>query len=247
MKVLLVERDPKKAIKLAAFLAAEGFRSEVADTAEDALRFVRSYEFDLLLLNLSDTEGSDFIKRVRGTRSHVPILALTIAANVQQRVAAFSAGADEVIAYSSDRSELLARMHAVVRRGRGYSEPALKLGNLTLHIGQHEVTVDDQRVALTGKEFALLHLLMRRKNMVMTKQAILSNLYAEIDEPEIKIIDVFVCKIRTKLAKAGAPDVIGTVWGRGYTVRDPARDSSVPQSPAPIERRLPSDLVPAIC
>jgi two-component system cell cycle response regulator CtrA len=158
-------------------------------------------------------------------------------------VDALAAGADDVVEERVDRNELVARMHAIVRRSRGHSQSTLRVGPLSLDLERHEAWADGTPVALTGKEFQLLHLLMLRKNMVMTKDVILEQLYGGIDEPETKIIDVFVCKIRKKLARAGVQDVLGTVWGRGYTIRDSRPDSDarvLPHAPEPVYHARPS-------
>jgi two-component system cell cycle response regulator CtrA len=95
------------------------------------------------------------------------------------------------------------------------------VGPLTLNLGSREVLVEGRAVHLTGKEYAVLELLTLRKGVVLTKEAFLNHLYGGMDEPEVKIIDVFICKLRKKLAQAGASELIGTVWGRGYVLRDP--------------------------
>jgi two-component system cell cycle response regulator CtrA len=250
MRVLLVENDVAGATNLTAYLADEGLAVEISSTGEEALELVRHYEFDIMLLNLMlpDLNGSTVISRMRTARRNTPILGLSSSVSAQPTIKALAAGADDVVARTIDRAELLARMRAVVRRSRGYSQPTLQVGDLTLSLEDQIVTVHGSEVRLTGKEFAILQLLMLRKNMVMTKEAILAQLYGGMDEPELKIIDVFVCKIRSKLAKVGAPNVIGTVWGRGYTVRDVTRDPYVPappRAPEPVQRKLPSSLLPA--
>ena len=131
-------------------------------------------------------------------------------------------GADDFITKPFDQQELVARIQAIVRRAKGFSQPTLQVGPLNLNLGSREVTVEGRTVHLTGKEYAILELLALRKGVVMTKEAFLNHLYGGIDEPEVKIIDVFICKLRKKLAQAGATDLIGTVWGRGYVLRDPA-------------------------
>ena len=129
-------------------------------------------------------------------------------------------GADDFITKPCDHTELFARMQAIVRRSKGYSQPTLHCGPLQLNLDSREVFVAGRQVHLTGKEFAILELLVLRKGMVLTKEVFLNHLYGGMDEPEMKIIDVFICKLRKKLAEAGAPNVVGTVWGRGYMVRD---------------------------
>ncbi len=130
-------------------------------------------------------------------------------------------GADDFITKPFDQQELVARIQAIVRRAKGFSQPTLNVGPLNLNLGSREVTVSGKTVHLTGKEYAILELLALRKGVVMTKEAFLNHLYGGIDEPEVKIIDVFICKLRKKLTQAGAPDLIGTVWGRGYVLREP--------------------------
>ena len=120
-------------------------------------------------------------------------------------------------------------MKAIVRRSKGYSQPTLRVGALQLNLESREVMVSGEPVHLTGKEYAMLELMVLRKGTVLTKEAFLNHLYGGMDEPEVKIIDVFICKLRKKLAAAGAGEIIGTVWGRGYTVRDQAAKPAMPK------------------
>ena len=140
----------------------------------------------------------------------------------QAKVKGLGLGADDFITKPFDKAELLARMQAIVRRSKGFSQPSLRVGPLQLNLDSHEVMVDGQPVHLTGKEYSILELLVLRKGMVLTKEAFLNHLYGGMDEPEMKIIDVFICKLRKKLALAGADNLIGTVWGRGYMIREPS-------------------------
>ena len=237
MRVLLIENDVALANTLDAYFVAEGIAAERTDTGEEALELVRHYDFDLLILSLtlSDIDGSAVIRRIRAAGRTTPILALSTMRNPRARVQAFAAGADDVVDQHIDPGELLARIRAIVRRSRGHSQSSLQIGAVTLNLELHTVVANGVSLSLTGKEFALLQLLMLRKNMVMTKDSILNQLYGGMDEPEVKIVDVFVCKIRKKLAAVGLGDFIGTVWGRGYTVRDQAGDSARPTMPVPPE------------
>jgi two-component system cell cycle response regulator CtrA len=135
-------------------------------------------------------------------------------------VKVFGMGADDFITKPFDQQELVARIQAIVRRAKGFSQPTLTVGALQLNIGSREVAVGGNAVHLTGKEYAILELLALRKGVVLTKEVFLNHLYGGIDEPEVKIIDVFICKLRKKLATAGGSDLIGTVWGRGYVLRE---------------------------
>jgi two-component system, cell cycle response regulator CtrA len=233
MRVLLVEGDSGAGKALSAFLKAEGIIVETADTGEDALDLLRHYEFDLVLLNLllPDMDGTTLITRMRAAKREEPVLAMAKSTNLRARLKALTAGGDDVVDQGVDRAELLARMRAIVRRSRGYSQPLLQAGTLVLDVNQQDVVTNGTRIRLSAKEFGILHLLVLRKNMVMSKDAILSAIYGGMDEPESKIIDVFVCKLRGKLAAAGLRNVIGTVWGRGYIVRDGTRGDERPPTP----------------
>jgi two-component system cell cycle response regulator CtrA len=233
MRLLMIENNAAVAKTLEAYCMAQGISPELTDTGEEGLELLRHYEFDLLILNLTlpDIDGSAVIRRVRAAGRTTPILALSAARNPRARVQAFAAGADDVVDQNIDPTELLARVRAIVRRSRGHSQSSLQIGAVTLDLEQHTVLANGTSVSLTGKEFGLLQLLMLRKNMVLTKDAILTQLYGGMDEPEVKIVDVFVCKIRKKLAQAGLNDFVGTLWGRGYTVRDQAGSTAPPETP----------------
>jgi two-component system cell cycle response regulator CtrA len=114
-------------------------------------------------------------------------------------------------------------IQAIVRPSKVYPESTTRTGKLAINLDARVVSVDDQPVHLTGKEYAILELLTLRKGTILTREMVLDHLYGGLDEPELKIIDVFVCKLRKKLAQAtGGNHYIDTVWGRGYMLRDPA-------------------------
>jgi two-component system, cell cycle response regulator CtrA len=236
MRVLLVEDDLTVARGLSLMLKSGGAVVDHSDTGEEALELARHYDYDVVLLDLMlpDAEGYEVVRRMRAARVDTPVVILSGLSRPQAKVKAFAAGADDFMTKPFDRAELLARMQAVLRRSKGYSQPTLRVGDVVLNLDSREVTVGDKPVHLTGKEYAILELLVLRKGMVLTKEAFLNHLYGGMDEPEMKIIDVFICKLRKKLAQAGAPHVIGTVWGRGYMVRDPSGDGprAAPSAPA---------------
>jgi two-component system cell cycle response regulator CtrA len=180
----------------------------------------------LLDLALPDIEGFEVVRRMRLARNDTPVLILSGITLPQARVKALSLGADDFIIKPYDKAELLARMQAVVRRSKGFSQPTVRLGRLELNLDSREVSIDGRDIHLTGKEYSILELLVLRKGMVLTKEAFLNHLYGGMDEPEVKIIDVFVCKLRKKLARAGAEGIIGTIWGRGYMIREPAPEEN---------------------
>ncbi|WP_043338659.1 response regulator transcription factor CtrA [Belnapia moabensis] len=223
MRVLLVEDDLTAARGITAMLKASAMVVDAVDSGEEALELVRLYDYDIVILDLilPDMEGYEVVRRLRAGRVETPVLILSGLARPQAKVKGFGVGADDFITKPFDGQELLARIQAVVRRAKGFSQPSLSVGGLTLNLGSREVMVGGRQVHLTGKEYAILELLTLRKGMVLTKEAFLNHLYGGMDEPEVKIIDVFICKLRKKLALAGADNLIGTVWGRGYVMRDP--------------------------
>jgi two-component system cell cycle response regulator CtrA len=216
-------------------LKAAGAVVDHSDTGEEALELSRHYEYDVILLDLilPDIEGFEVVRRLRAARNDTPVLVLSGLARLQAKVKVLGMGADDFIVKPFDRSELLARMQAVMRRCKGYSQPTVRIGAMELNLDSREVSVDGRNVRLTGKEYAILELLVLRKGMVLTKEAFLNHLYGGMDEPEMKIIDVFICKLRKKLTRAGAENLIGTVWGRGYMIREPAQNGEYPENVEP--------------
>ena len=223
MRVLLVEDDTIAARGVTLALKAATMIIDTADTGEEALELARLYDYDIVVLDLMlpDMEGYEVVRRLRSARVETPVLILSGLTRPQAKVRGFGMGADDYITKPFDQQELVARIQAIVRRAKGFSQPTLSVGPLTLNLGSREVMVDGRAVHLTGKEYAVLELLTLRKGIVLTKEAFLNHLYGGMDEPEVKIIDVFICKLRKKLANAGAAELIGTVWGRGYVLREP--------------------------
>jgi two-component system, cell cycle response regulator CtrA len=217
MRVLLVEDDTIVARGVSLALKAATMIVDTADTGEEALELARLYDYDIVVLDLMlpDMEGYEVVRRLRAARIETPVLILSGLTRPQAKVRGFGMGADDYITKPFDQQELVARIQAIVRRAKGFSQPTLTVGPLTLNLGSREVSVEGRNVHLTGKEYAVLELLTLRKGIVLTKEAFLNHLYGGMDEPEVKIIDVFICKLRKKLAQAGAGDLIGTVWGRG--------------------------------
>jgi len=226
MRVLLVEDDLVSARGISLMLKASGMIVDIADTGEEACELVRHYDYDIVVLDLMlpDMEGYEVVRRMRSARIETPVLILSGLSRPQAKVKGLGMGADDFISKPFDKAELLARMQAIVRRSKGFSQSMLRVGSLQLNLDSREVLVNTTPVHLTGKEYAILELLVLRKGMVLTKEAFLNHLYGGMDEPEMKIIDVFICKLRKKLSQAGAGNLIGTVWGRGYMMRDPVGD-----------------------
>lgn len=224
MRALLVEDDLMAAKGISLMLKSGGAVVDEVDSGGEALELVRRYDYDIVVLDLMlpDMEGYDVVRRMRAAMIDTPVLILSGLSRPQAKVKGFVAGADDFITKPFDKAELLARIQAIIRRSKGFSQPHIKIGSLDINLESQEVFVNQTRVQLTGKEYAILELLVLRKGIVLTKEIFLNHLYGGMDEPEIKIIDVFICKLRKKLQNAGITNLIGTVWGRGYVLRDHA-------------------------
>jgi two-component system cell cycle response regulator CtrA len=223
MRVLLVEDEPTTAKAVEMMLTAEGFTVYTTASGEEGLDLGMVYDYDMILLdlNLPDLHGYDVLKKLRVAKVQTPVLVVSGINDMETKVRAFGFGADDYVTKPFDRAELIARIHAVVRRSKGHSQSVIRTGKLSVNLDSKTVEVDGSRVHLTGKEYAILELLTLRKGSTLTKEMFLNHLYGGMDEPELKIIDVFICKLRKKLSLAcSGENYIETVWGRGYVLRD---------------------------
>jgi len=229
MRVLLIEDDTAMAKSIELMLGAEGFNVFTTDLGEEGVDLGKLYDYDIIVLdlNLPDMHGYDVLKKLRASKIETPILILSGMAEPDKKVKGLGFGADDYLVKPFDRQELVARLHAIVRRSKGHAESLIRTGKLTVNLDSKSVEVDSARLHLTGKEYAMLELLSLRKGSTLTKEMFLNHLYGGMDEPELKIIDVFICKLRKKLATAtGGDNYIETVWGRGYVLRDPAANDT---------------------
>ena len=229
MRVLLIEDDTAMAKSIDLMLQGDGFNVYGTDLGEEGLDLGKIYDYDIIVLdlNLPDMHGYDVLKKLRVAKVETPILILSGMAEPDDKVRGLGFGADDYMTKPFDKRELIARIHAIVRRSKGHSQSIIKTGKLTVNLDSRAVEVDAQRLHLTGKEYAMLELLSLRKGTTLTKEMFLNHLYGGMDEPELKIIDVFICKLRKKLANAtGGEHYIETVWGRGYVLRDPPAEEA---------------------
>jgi two-component system, cell cycle response regulator CtrA len=223
MRVLLIEDDPTIAKSIEIMLAAEGFNVYTTDLGEEGLDLSKLYDHDIILLdlNLPDMHGYDVLKKLRVAKVTTPVLILSGICEMDSKVRALGSGADDYVTKPFHRDELIARIHAIVRRSKGHSQSVIRVGKLAVNIDAKTVEVDGHQLHLTGKEYSIVELLSLRVGTTLTKEMILNHLYGGMDEPELKIIDVFVCKIRKKLAAvSGGRNYVETVWGRGYMLRE---------------------------
>jgi two-component system cell cycle response regulator CtrA len=225
MRVLLVEDDSATSKSIELMLRSEGFVCDTTDLGEDGLEIGKIYDYDIIILDLMlpDIDGYEVLRRLRAARVKTPILILSGLSELDNKLKGLGFGADDYITKPFDKRELVARINAIVRRAKGHSQSIIRTGRLTINLDTRTVESNGVPIHLTGKEYGILELLSLRKGTTLTKEMFLNHLYGGIDEPELKIIDVFVCKLRKKLSTAClGENYIETVWGRGYVLRDPA-------------------------
>lgn len=228
MRVLLIEDDSSMARNINLMLKSEGYVVDVTDLGEDGLDLSKIYEFDIIILDLMlpDMTGYDVLKQLRDSRIKTPVLILSGLNELDAKIKGLGFGADDYLTKPFEKAELVARIKAIVRRSQGHSESKLQIGKLIVNLDSRTIEVAGKPVHLTGKEYGIIELLALRKGNTLTKEQFLNHLYGGMDEPELKIIDVFICKLRKKLEKAaGGENYIETVWGRGYVLREPVSSS----------------------
>ena len=155
---------------------------------------------------LPDIDGYEVLRRLRGARNNTPALILSGLSEPDSKIRVLSVGADDYMTKPFDKRELVARLQAIIRRSKGHAQSIIQIGRLNINLDAHLADIDGQTIHLTGKEYAILELLALRKGATMTKEMFLNHLYGGMDEPELKIIDVFICKLRKKLAQASGGD-----------------------------------------
>ncbi len=234
MRVLLVEDDSTTATSVTMMLRAEGHVVDATDLGEDGLEIGKLYDHDIIVLDLMlpDIDGYEVLRRLRAARVRTPILILSGLGSTgpDVKVKALGFGADDFLTKPFERRELIARIQAIVRRAKGHSESVIRTGKLVVNLDSRMAEIEGQPLRLTTKEQAIIELLSLRKGNTVTKEGFLNHLYGGMDEPAIKIIDVFICKLRKKLDRAtGGENYIETTWGRGWALRDPVAT----QAPAP--------------
>ena len=229
MRALVIEDDPVSAKLIETALRTENIVFEPTDRGEDGIELAKLYDFDIIILDLRlpDIDGYEVVRRLRAGRVQTPVLILSGRTDATDKVRGLTNGADDYLTKPFNKAELLARIHAIVRRAKGHSESIIKTGRMVVNMDSRAVEIEGRRLHVTGKEYSILELLSLRKGTTLTKEMFLDHLYGGIDEPELKIIDVFICKLRKKIAAAtGGQHYIETVWGRGYVLKDQEAPSS---------------------
>ena len=235
MRVLLVEDDSSITRTIQLMLKSEGMVIDATELGEDGLEIAKLYDYDIVILDLvlPDMDGVEVLRRLRQARVNTPVLVLSGLSQSENKVRCLAGGADDYLTKPFDKRELVARIRAIVRRSKGHAQAEIRTGRLAVNLATRTVSVDDRPLHLTGKEYGILELLSLRKGTTLTKEMFLNHLYGGLDEPELKIVDVFICKLRKKLVAATRGEhYIETVWGRGYVLRDPEVQTAAETSAA---------------
>jgi len=229
MRVLLIEDDPATTQSIELMLKSEGFNVFTTDLGEEGVDLGKLYAYDIILLdlNLPDMSGFEVLRSLRVSKVRTPVLVLSGIAGIEYKVKGLGFGADDYMTKPFHKNELLARIHAIVRRSKGHAESVIQTGELVVNLDAKSVEVSGRRVELTNKEYQLMELLSLRKGLPLSKETFLNHLYGGMDEPTPKIIDVFICKLRKKLCNASnGKDYIDTIWGHGYMLREPTTEEA---------------------
>ena len=229
MRVLLVEDDAAIARSIELMLKVEEINVYRTDLGEEGVDLAKVYDYDIVLLDLDlpDMSGYEVLRSLRSAKVRTPILILSGLASIEDKIRGLGLGADDYLSKPFHKDELIARIHALVRRSKGHAQSVIAVGDLIVNLEARNVELHGQKLHLTGKEYQMLALLALRTGSTLTKETFLNHLYGGLDdEPEAKIIDVFICKLRKKLANAsGGQDYIETIWGRGYVLREPTKQA----------------------
>ena len=223
MHILVIEDTPAAAKSIELRLIQDGHNVAVTNEGEEGVELARTYDYDVILLDLDlpDMTGVEALREMRLGKVASPVIVITATNDVDTKVLALAAGADDYLTKPFHKAELAARINAVVRRSRGHGESIIRTGEIALNLNTRTAEVAGSPIHLTPSEYKILELLSLRKNTLLTKEMCLNHLYNGLSEPEIKIIDVFICKLRKKIAAVTGGDAkIETVWGGGYMLRD---------------------------
>lgn len=234
MRVLLVEPDKSVSNAVELFLNSRRMNVYTTDRGEDAIDLAKIYDYDIVLLeiNLPDQSGYDVIRTLRKNKIDTPILVVSGLHKTEDRVMALDFGADDYLTKPFHKDELISRIDSIVRRANGHADPVIKVGNMEVNLNRNTCEIDGNPIHLTAKEYGMLEIMAIRRGTCITKEMFLNHLYGGMDEPELKIIDVFICKLRKKLSTANhhpehrGKHYIETIWGRGYRLNEklPAPD-----------------------
>jgi len=223
MRILTIEQEAELGRQVLAHLGGNEFDVSLARGTEIGLARSSSGEFDVILLDVGGPSPvSEFVQKLRLAKVRTPVLLISPTDRLVEVVRALSAGADDYMTLPMKGEDLLSRLGEFARAAGARSRQFVRMGKLRIDLERRTLDVAGERVHLTGKEFQMLELLALKRGTTVTKEMFLDHLYGGSYEPVMKIIDVFICKLRKKLMAACGENYIETIWGRGYVMRDPA-------------------------
>lgn len=227
MKVLLVEDDAKLAALTLKGMRARGFVVDHAENGDDGYTLATTRSYDALILDIMmpGRDGLSILKQLRARAVSVPVVLLTARSALDERLDGLNLGADDYLTKPFYVEELIARVHAIIRRSSGQQSSILENGEVSVNLLTREVRCAGQMIALTAREFALLTYLMRSPGQSFTRAQICEHVWNYHFDPGTNLIDVYVQHLRKKLGEVGVA-LIETVRGVGYRARPVNRESS---------------------
>jgi two-component system, cell cycle response regulator CtrA len=221
VRILLVQGYPAEKISRTTVLETAGYIVDDALDAVEAFECLAVYEYDIVVLDRlpAQLDACKIIRQIRARHIDTPVLLLTAWVTDNSAVMALRAGADDVLTHPIADEELIARIEAIIRRRGGHAQSTLQVGSVSIEMDSHKVIVGGGHMHIANREFSVLLLLALRQGKVVTKEHILNALYTGLDDPQSRIIEVFICHLRKKLARLAADVTIETVHGIGYVLR----------------------------
>ena len=224
MRILIVEDDEETAGYIAKGLKESGFSATVAHDGKEGLLLAASEDFDIAIVDrmLPGLDGLSLVETLRGTGKELPVLFLSAMGSVEERVKGLRSGADDYLVKPFAFSELLARIEVLLRRGGGTAaETALRVGDLELDLLSRTVRRGDRPIELQPREFKILEYLLRNAGRVVTRVMLLENVWDYHFDPQTNVVDVHISRLRQKLDKDFDKQLLHTVRGAGYCLREP--------------------------
>lgn len=222
MRILLITEDMSATSAVELTLAGQGVAHHTTYLSENGVEISKIGDYDIIILDLMlpNIDGYEILLRLRSAKINTPILILA-GVTAEHKIKRANFGVADYLTKPLKSDEFIDRLQTIMRRAKGHSASIIQFDKVIIDLNTRNVKVNGVQMHLTNKEYAILELLAISKGSVLTKEMFLNHLYTSVDEPEVKIIDVFICKLRKKLADAaGGVNYIETVWGRGYMLKD---------------------------
>jgi two-component system response regulator TctD len=221
MRVLIVEDNTTYARLVVERFARSGFDADIATTVAEAHRATLQLDYSAIILDLGlpDRDGMEFLREFRDQGKTTPVLIVTARNRLADRISGLRAGADDFLSKPFSMDELLARLHAVLRRPGGQSD-AIVLGNVSIDVNPHQLKVSGTLLPIRLREIAIMELLIRHQGTVVTRRVIEGHLFGFSGDQESNAIDVYIHRLRRQLAEAGATAEIHTIRGVGFMLTE---------------------------